>query len=127
MKIFKTPNSQLFAFEADGSQDHLIRADMTEITEAEADAIRAAQTVSPDATVVTMRQARLALLAVDLLDEVEVAINSISDAQQRKAAQIEWEFASTVEKNSPLIQMLAPSIGLDQVALTSLFNTARSL
>ncbi len=35
MKIFKNENSEVFAFEEDGSQDHLITADMTEIDEAE--------------------------------------------------------------------------------------------
>lgn len=35
MKYFKNTQNEVFAFESDGSQDHLIKADMTEITEAE--------------------------------------------------------------------------------------------
>lgn len=35
MKYFKNTENRVFAFEEDGSQDHLITADMTEISEAE--------------------------------------------------------------------------------------------
>ena len=39
MKYFKDPNNKIYAFEEDGSQDHLIKADMTEITEAEVQSV----------------------------------------------------------------------------------------
>jgi hypothetical protein len=80
----------------------------------------------PDVTVVTMRQARLALLAAGKLTEVTDAIAAL-DEPERSRAQIEWEFASDVEKSSPLIQSLAASVGLDDAALTALFNTAATL
>ena len=41
MKLFKNNNNQIFAYEADGSQDHLIEG-KTSITQAEADALIAA-------------------------------------------------------------------------------------
>lgn len=41
MKYFKNADNQIYAYEADGSQDEYIRDDVTPITEAEADAIRA--------------------------------------------------------------------------------------
>lgn len=40
MKHYKDKNNQIFAFEDDGSQDDLIREDMVEITNEEADSIR---------------------------------------------------------------------------------------
>ena len=49
---------------------------------------------------VTMRQARLALLGAGLLDDVDAALAAIPDATQRRAAQIEWEYAATVERIS---------------------------
>lgn len=79
-----------------------------------------------DVTSVTMRQARLALLSIGKLDDVEVAIDALPDPQ-KAAARIEWDFAATVEKSSPLIQLLAPQIGIDQVELTALFNAAALL
>jgi len=41
MKLFKDDNNQIFAYEEDGSQDHLIES-KTSITQAEADALIAA-------------------------------------------------------------------------------------
>lgn len=82
--------------------------------------------ISNDVSVVTMRQARLALLAVGKLDEVASAIDALP-TQDRAAAQIEWEFASEVRKDSPLIAALAPVINLSADDLTDLFNTAGSL
>lgn len=43
MKSFVNALNEIYAFELDGSQDHLIAADMRAITEAEAAAHRAAQ------------------------------------------------------------------------------------
>lgn len=39
MKYFKNDNGEVFAFESDGSQDHLITADMTEIDEAQVQSV----------------------------------------------------------------------------------------
>ena len=39
MKYYKNENNEVYGYEDDGSQDHLITNDMTAITEAEADAI----------------------------------------------------------------------------------------
>lgn len=44
MKLYKTQDNQIFAYELDGSQDHLI-GDKTPITQEEADVIIANRTV----------------------------------------------------------------------------------
>jgi hypothetical protein len=76
---------------------------------------------------VTMRQARLALLGAGLLDDIEEAIASIPDPVQRRAAQIEWEYATIVERNSALIQQLAPTLGMTEAQMDELFATAAAL
>lgn len=81
----------------------------------------------PIPTSVTMRQARLALLQLGLLDDVEAAIASIPDEAQRRAAQIEWEYASTVERDSQWVQNLAGAIGLSDEQLDQLFQLAATL
>ena len=43
MKTYKDTNNNLWAYELDGSQDHLIPTEFILITEDEADAIRAEQ------------------------------------------------------------------------------------
>lgn len=40
MKLFKDSNNSLFAYETDGSQDHLIASNLIQITEEEANQIR---------------------------------------------------------------------------------------
>jgi hypothetical protein len=69
---------------------------------------------------VTMRQARLALHRAGLLTQVN---STITDPE----AQIEWEYATTVERNSPLVQNLAAGLGLTEQQLDDLFTTAATL
>ena len=71
---------------------------------------------------VSMRQARLALLANGLLDQIDEAIKSMD-----RAPQIEWEFASEVRRDSPLIAGLAAAFGLSSEQLDAMFVQAASL
>ena len=73
---------------------------------------------------VTMRQARLALLGAGLLTHVDAAIAAIPDPVQRTAAQIEWEYATVIERNSLLVQSLAAGLGLTAPAIDALFEAA---
>jgi len=43
MKHYKSPNNQIFAYESDGSQDHLIPDGYVAVTEREAEQIKIAQ------------------------------------------------------------------------------------
>ena len=72
---------------------------------------------------VSMRQARLALLQNGLLSQVQSAIDSMP-SPQKEAAQIEWEYALDVERQSTLTQTLAQSLGLDETGLDNLFSLA---
>lgn len=72
---------------------------------------------------VSMRQARLALLAADLLEPVETAIAAMEGAAGR-AAQIEWEYATEVKRDSPLVAGLAQALQLDEETLDRLFLEA---
>lgn len=87
-----------------GDQIDLFRADVAqyggEIDEALLAEVQAEWVPPPPPPVVipqsvTMRQARLALLGAGLLDDVNSAIAAIPDPVQRKAAEIEWEYAQT--------------------------------
>lgn len=81
----------------------------------------------PAPGVISMRQARLALLGAGLLDNVEGAINGIPDPAQRRAAQIQWEFSSEVNRYSGLITALAPALGLTDEQIDDLFRMAATL
>lgn len=75
---------------------------------------------------VTMRQARLALLNAGRLDEVDTAIGSLP-SPDRERARIEWDYARDVVRDSPLIRLLGPALGLDETALDALFTEAATL
>ena len=76
---------------------------------------------------VSMRQARLALLQAGLLTQVETAIAAIGDAGQRAAVQIEWEYATEVNRSHPWVQTLGAALGLSAEDLDALFEQAATL
>ena len=76
---------------------------------------------------VTMRQARLALLSAGYLDRVQEAFANIPDENVKKAAMIEWEYASTVERQSPFTTQMAALLGLSSTDLDALFTAAAAL
>lgn len=80
----------------------------------------------PVPEVVTMRQARLALLQSGLLAQVNTAVSSMTGAAG-DAARIEWEFSSTVERNLPLVQSLTGVLGLTEAQIDDLFRLAAGL
>lgn len=75
---------------------------------------------------VTMRQARLALLAAGLLDQVQTAINALP-VETRTAAQITWDYSTEVQRDNGLVSQLAPALGLDAEAIDALFVQAARL
>ena len=75
---------------------------------------------------VTMRQARLALLAAGKLSSVDAAIAALS-SPQKEEAQIEWEYSSMVDRNRPFVSMLAPALSLTDSDIDQLFITAATL
>ena len=80
----------------------------------------------PVPQMVSMRQARLALLNAGKLSDVDAAIAALP-SPDKEAAQIEWEYATEVKRNSNLVTQLAPALGLDDAALDALFTQAAAL
>ena len=70
---------------------------------------------------ITMRQTRLQLLEDGLLDEVELLVSS------DKKSQIEWEYASSVERQSPLIELIGVQLKLTDEQLDTMFIKASKL
>jgi len=77
-------------------------------------------------SVATARQIRLALVDAGLLDSVQNAFTDLAEPLKTKA-QIEWEYATEIEKNSPLIQALYPKLGLTEDQLDDLFVAAANM
>jgi hypothetical protein len=71
---------------------------------------------------VTARQARLALNAAGLLDDIDAAL-----ATMPRDAQIEWQYAHEIRRDSPLIAAVASGFGLENAAIDELFTQASKL
>lgn len=76
--------------------------------------------------VVTMRQARLALMGDSKLSTVNAAIAAMPGVQG-DAARIEWEFSGEVTRTQPLVLAMGQVLGLTDVQLDALFTTAAAL
>lgn len=70
---------------------------------------------------ITLRQARLYLLSIGLLDDLENIIN------QNRAYQIEWEYANQIERESPLVTILGQALKLDDVTIDNMFIEASKI
>ena len=70
---------------------------------------------------ITLRQARLYLLSIGLLDDLE---NIIS---QNRAYQIEWEYANQIERESPLVKILSQALELNDERIDEMFTEASKL
>lgn len=81
----------------------------------------------PVPVVVTMCQARLALLDIGLLDDVDGAIACMADPITKRKAQIEREFSNEVQRNNGIVSVPAPALGLTEPQLDQLFICAATL
>lgn len=80
----------------------------------------------PIPEVVSMRQARLALLGAGLLSQVDGAIDQMDEPQQSEA-RIEWEYATELRRHHPLIVALGAALELDDEAIDALFVQAAGI
>lgn len=76
--------------------------------------------------IVTMRQARLALLGAGLLAKVDAAIDALPEPQ-KSAARIEWDYSSEVHRSRAFVQQLGHALGLTDEQLDDLFTQAATL
>lgn len=76
---------------------------------------------------ITMRQCRLQLITMGLDDDVENAIEAITDPTQKKIVRTEWEYAATVERHNGWIGTLGGSLGLSAEQLDDMFVEASGL
>jgi hypothetical protein len=71
---------------------------------------------------VSALQARRALLAAGMLDQVEAAV-----ARQPRTVQITWEYATEIYRDDPMLVEVAQAIGLNTNTLDDLFRAAAKL
>lgn len=82
--------------------------------------------IIPVPAAVSMRQARLALLAGGLLAGVDAAIASLPEPQKSQAA-IAWEYSQEVRRQDGFVSMLGAALGLTEDQIDQLFVEASAL
>lgn len=125
MQFYKAPDQTLHQIEPEFS--YFLPIGSVPISEEEAQVILAAnQPPAPVPQIVTMRQARLALLGAGLLSAVDAAIDALPEPQ-KSAARIEWDYSSEVHRSRAFVQQLGAALGLDDQQLDALFTQAATL
>ena len=78
-----------------------------------------ADVIPPPIRVIDARRLRLALLQLNLLTTVSTAIAGLGDA-----AKIDWEYATFIREDYPLVLALSTNLKLD---INAIFTTAGSI
>ena len=121
---------QAIVFDANGNKRVVVGGVEMDVSEAELRAdeladVEALQHIAQPVQVprvITIRQAKLALLAAGLLDDVDAAI-----AAADRATQIEWEYATEVHRSWPTLTAVQAVAGLTDEQVDGLFITAAAL
>lgn len=81
---------------------------------------------APVPEVVTMRQARQAMLNAGILGQVDSLIAAMP-GEEGESARIDWNHARDVKRDWPLIGALGPQMGLTEQQIDGLFIYAGSI
>jgi hypothetical protein len=116
MKYYKKDNdNEIYGFETICEDDGFV-----EIREDEIILLTTGNTTRFFAPI-SMRQCRLKLLKMNLLELVE------TEMQKDKTLSIEWEYATEINIDNPLVLMFSEKLGLTEEARVTMFEEARLL
>lgn len=127
MKNYINANNEIYSYDDDIPKEILdIKIKdlgLVAISDADLATLKASQVVPVVISIVTMRQARLALFQSDILTTITDAIMNGTD----EAMKIEWEYATSVEREWPSLVALAESLNMTSQELDDLFLLASTL
>lgn len=72
---------------------------------------------------ISARQMRLHLRSIGMLDQIPALLNALPD-DLREDAWIEWEYGTTIERDSRLLMQIAQSLGLSDEQIDEFFILA---
>lgn len=126
MIYFKSPTGQVFAYETQAEKEQFAPIDLIPMTDEEVRLHLNPPFVDSVPQTVTMRQARLALLADSKLSQVDAVIDSLPEPQ-KSAARIEWDYSSEVQRDRPFVKQIGAALGYTDEQLDQLFIEASKL
>ena len=136
MKYYKL-NNEVYAFEANGSQDKYITEDMVKMTDEEVD-----RHINPEKYLteeqkyniylnslkpLTRRQFKLALLENNLLATIDTAINNISDPLLKARIEIEYTEATEFLRTSESVKYILSILELTEEQANVIWEAAQAL
>ncbi len=125
MKYYKL-NNDVFAFEADGSQDGFIKPAMVLMTKSQVDKHLKAEVLPLEQTLppLTRRQFKLALLHAGLTDEINTAIAGIDDATLKAVIEIEYNESTEFRRTSDSVKYMCNLLSLTNDEINELWLRA---
>lgn len=136
MKYFKL-NSEVYAFELDGSQDTYIQPNMIQMSSEEVD-----RHINPDKYLseqqkqdkltkslrsLSRKQFKLALLDKGLLDALEDSISNINDTTTKRRIQIEYTESTEFVRTSEVIKTMFTLLNKTEEEINSFWQHALTL
>jgi hypothetical protein len=111
--------------------DDKISAGWTLTFDADADTVTRTHTLAnkpapPVPDVISMRQARLVLLSQGLLAQVDATIAAM-DEPARSAALIEWEYATELRRDNPLVVAMQGAMDLTDEQVDAMFTAGSAI
>ena len=134
MKYYKDSDGEIYALELDGSQDHLITAEMKKLTKTEVERIE-----NPDKFLsqaekyekylrslpyLTRRQFMLMLIENELDDDVEAVIGGIEDIKQRKKLYVEYRDGQSFRRLGEAEIQIFELLKLDEARINEIWEAA---
>ena len=118
MKYYKHPTTgEVYAYEADGSQDTFILPDLVQMTDEEVQAhLNPPQAPTPIPTL-TPRQVRFVLNAAGLRETVEAMV-----AQADQYTKDWWEFSEEYKHDHPVLVQMAGQLSLTPEQVEQMFR-----
>ena len=136
-KYYLKNGKDVYAFEADGSQDSYITNDMVKMTEDEIDRHLNPKKYMSDEEKrafylaslrpLTRRQFKLTLLENGLLDQIENSISAIEDDQTRALIQIEYTEATEFHRTGDSVAYMCQLLGVNDEQVDQMWEQALTL
>ena len=129
MKYYKNdPTGDVFAYEADGSQDADILPGLRPMTAEEIHAhLNPPPAPAPVPQTITRAQGRLVLYRAGLWPAVQAFVAGITDPDEAFEADAALNHTTDWERSSPFLRRAALALGLDDEQLDTLFIQAAQI
>lgn len=129
MKYFRDPETgEVYAYEADGSQDEYIKEGLVPMSEAEVDAHINPPPPPPSVPdFVSRAQGKAALIQAGKWADVLAFVDGIEDPTEKALAEVALNDTQTWRRDSPFLASATEALGLSEAEVDDLFIEAAKI